>query len=209
MTSGSTATDHSVGPRLQPAERRAHLLGVAQTIVEEEGTGSLNMEHVAERAGVSRGLVYAYFENRAGLVRALWDEIETTWGGDPLPPIGDVPTDSLRALFEARLVANTVWYFDMIERGGVLFHRLMSEPVLEDSVESLRRRVHGDNVAWWAELVEAIGVDHDRAVVWSTLFNGVSEVLWELIARRRIDRGIVEDVFVTSARAALDELLTE
>lgn len=165
------------------------------------------MEHVAEGAGVSRGLVYAYFENRAGLLRALWSEVETTWGGDRMPPVGDVPSDSLRELFEARLVANTVWYFDMIEQGGVLFHRLMSEPVLEESVEALRERVQTDNVAWWAELVEAIGVEADRALVWSTLFNGVSDVLWELIARRQVERRIVEDVFFRSARAALDELL--
>lgn len=165
------------------------------------------MEYVAERADVSRGLVYAYFGNRTGLLRALWAEVESTWGGDPLPRLDAVAPGMYRELFETRLEANTIWYFDMIERSGLLFHRLMFEPVIEDSIEVLRKRIHDDNVAWWAELIVLMGVDEERALVWSTLFNGASEMLWELIALQRAERRIVEEVFFSSAYAAFDELL--
>lgn len=207
MARPGTDATKTVGARLSPAARRAHLLDVARSIVETAGTGALTMESVAEQADVSRGLVYAYFDNRSGLLHALWAEVESTWGGDPLPPLDRTPPESYRELFEARLEANTIWYFDMIERSGLLFHRFKSEPVLEESVEALRKRIHADNVEWWAELIGSMGVDAERALVFSTLFNGASEMLWELIALRRADRAVIEEVFFASAYAALDDLL--
>lgn len=198
----------AVGPRLPPDERRRHLLDVAGAIVTEDGTDSLTMEHVAERAGVSRALVYTYFGNRAGLVRELWAEVADQWGGDPMPAIPlDATPRLLQALFDERLETTTRWYVDMIERGGVLLHRLASDPDLDDTAGRFRERLREVNVAWWAQLCERLGVPEAEATVFSTMFNGATASLWGLVVDGTVDRCVVERVFVDSARATFADLL--
>ena len=140
--------------------------------------------------------------------RALWDEVAALWDVDAMPPVEEVLREaSPRDVFDERLVANTRWYFDQIEQGGLLFYRLLSEPHLETSVEILRKRVHSDNVAWWARLLETMGMDQERALVYSSLFNGASQTMWELIAKGEADRAVIEEVFFLSSRVTLDRLL--
>ncbi len=207
-TSPPDSNPERVGPRLAPDDRRRHLLDTARAIVESDGAAALTMEAVAHAAGVSRALLYTYFDNRAGLLRALWDEVAALWDVDAMPPVEEVLREaSPRDVFEERLVANTRWYFDQIEQGGLLFYRLLSEPHLETSVEILRKRVHSDNVAWWARLLETMGIDQERALVYSSLFNGASQTMWELIAKGEADRAVIEEVFFLSSRVTLDRLL--
>lgn len=166
------------------------------------------MEAVAKEAGVSRALVYTYFDNRNGLIRALWDELSDIWGVEPMPPVATmIEGVSPRELFEQRLVDNTRWFFDQIEVRGLLYYRLLSEPHLETSIETFRVRIHDTNVQWWADLLVSMGIDVDRALVYSSIFNNASEMLWTLVARGDVDRDIIEEVVLSSARAALDALL--
>ena len=169
------------------------------------------MEQVAEAAGVSRPLVYSYFDNRAGLLRALWDDVEQVWGsGIPITPEELVAASSSpRDAYERRLMRSVRWYLDQIDRGGLLFHRLVTEPNLEASVDSLRQRIREDNVRWWARLVELQGVEPDRALAFSAIFNGAIESLWPLVVRRNLSRATVEAVFVDSTLAALDRLVAD
>lgn len=205
-----TGTCLTTGPRLAPAERRRHLIDTARAIVIDDGTAALTMERLATRAGVSRGLAYTYFGNRAGLVRELWADVAHEWAGDPMPEIpSDATHDELRRLFDERLDVTTAWYVDMIERGGVLLHRLMADPDLDESARSFRRRLGGVNVAWWAQLAERLGVPEAEATVFSTMFNGATSALWELVAERVVDRDVVERVFVAGVRAAFADLLAK
>src|SRR6478609_2361556 len=59
--------------RLSAPERREHLLDVAAALVVEQGVDALTMEGVASRAGVSKGLGYAYFSNSDDLVVELFE----------------------------------------------------------------------------------------------------------------------------------------
>lgn len=198
----------TVGARLSPDDRRRHLLEVARVIVEKNGVGALSMESVAAEAGVSRGLVYTYFSNRTGLVDALWHEIEPLWNVEAMPPHEQLlGSRSLRELFDDRVVSNTRWFFDQVESCGLLFHRLQSEPVLESSIAEVRKRVEQDNIEWWARLVEAMGVEKERALVFSALVNAPSHVMWSLIARGQASREAIETVFFLTCRAGLDQLL--
>lgn len=208
MGSSQATMPGPVGARLSPVDRRRHLIAVARAIVEQRGTAALSMETVANEAGVSRALVYTYFDNRAGLIGALWDELADIWAVEPMPPVAAMIEDvSPRELFEQRLIENTRWLFDQIEVRGLLYHRLMSEPQLESSIEAFRTRIHDANLHWWADLVVAMGIDADRSLVYSSIFNSASEMLWSLVARSDVDREIIEEVVLTSARAALDALL--
>jgi AcrR family transcriptional regulator len=58
--------------RLTAEERRAALLAVAKELVVGDGPEAVTMGSVAERAGVTRALVYKHFDNRDDVLEALY-----------------------------------------------------------------------------------------------------------------------------------------
>lgn len=58
--------------RLPPEARREQLLQAAAIVLARGGFDEFSFEEVAEEAGVSRGLVYNYFNHRGELLAALY-----------------------------------------------------------------------------------------------------------------------------------------
>ena len=68
--------------RLAPEDRRQAILEAAVEAFDDVDPDQVNLEAVAERAGVSRALLYTYFENRQGLVRAVFELVLADLGGE-------------------------------------------------------------------------------------------------------------------------------
>jgi AcrR family transcriptional regulator len=64
------------GKRLPKAARREQLLATAMNIVREHGADALTLGFLAERAGVSKPVAYEHFGTRAGLLIALYRQID-------------------------------------------------------------------------------------------------------------------------------------
>mgnify|MGYP003576534099 FL=1 len=62
--------------KLTKAERRKQLLETAHEIVRDGGTDALTLGYLGERAGVTKPIAYEHFETRAGLLVALYQEID-------------------------------------------------------------------------------------------------------------------------------------
>ncbi|MBL4907327.1 MAG: TetR/AcrR family transcriptional regulator, partial [Sneathiella sp.] len=73
LTKQMTETKIKKRRRRSAKETRAHLLEVAATEL-IENVGALEMTTLAKRAGLSEGLAYHYFKNRAGVIAAVVDE---------------------------------------------------------------------------------------------------------------------------------------
>jgi AcrR family transcriptional regulator len=58
--------------RLDPEVRREQILDAAELVLSAREDGDITFEQVAEAAGVSRGLVYNYFGDKAGLLAAVY-----------------------------------------------------------------------------------------------------------------------------------------
>lgn len=81
----------AVGPRLEPDARRAHLLAVGAAVFGSKAYDEVQIDQIAQQAGVSRGLLYHYFPNKrsffAAIVQLGYDEILEVTRPDPaLPP---------------------------------------------------------------------------------------------------------------------------
>ena len=61
------------GGRLARPDRRDTLLDAAAELIETMSLEDVSMESVAERAGVSRPLVYKHFANRQDLLSSLYE----------------------------------------------------------------------------------------------------------------------------------------
>src|SRR5690349_2922134 len=60
--------------RLSPAERRTQLLAVAARLFAARPYDEVLMEDIAERAGVSRALLYRHFPGKRDLFAALYKQ---------------------------------------------------------------------------------------------------------------------------------------
>jgi AcrR family transcriptional regulator len=92
-------------PRLPRAERRVQLLDVSRGVFAERGFEAATLEEIAERAGVSRPIVYGHFGDKQHLFEAVVDaEIARVEAavGDAIAAPGaprDVLERGLRAFF--------------------------------------------------------------------------------------------------------------
>ncbi|MET0312158.1 MAG: TetR/AcrR family transcriptional regulator [Burkholderiaceae bacterium] len=62
--------------RLSKDERHRQLLDVAWDVVRREGTDALTLGYLAQRAGVTKPVVYDHFGTRPGLLAALYQEFD-------------------------------------------------------------------------------------------------------------------------------------
>ncbi|WP_185640428.1 TetR/AcrR family transcriptional regulator [Burkholderia stagnalis] len=63
-----------------PEQVRARLLVAASEIVTEHGVQALTLEAVAKRANVTKGALQYHFENKQGLLDALFEQTTTRFG---------------------------------------------------------------------------------------------------------------------------------
>jgi AcrR family transcriptional regulator len=86
--------------RLAPERRRAEIVEAASTIFRGRDPTTVRFEEVADAAGVSRSLVYAYFGDRGGLLAAVYLHSLAGLDEDLSSLLDNVPVDEsrLRAL---------------------------------------------------------------------------------------------------------------
>src|SRR3546814_11709245 len=73
---GNKASMEDAKRKLPKAERREQLLETAMTIVREQGTDAMTLGYLAERALVSKPVVYDHFGTRSGMLIALYGRID-------------------------------------------------------------------------------------------------------------------------------------
>ncbi|WP_432217068.1 TetR/AcrR family transcriptional regulator [Pseudomonas kribbensis] len=74
----TTEIPESVQPRrrLSREDRQRQLLDMAWQLIREEGTDALTLGYLAEKAGVTKPVVYDHFTTRAGLLAALYQDFD-------------------------------------------------------------------------------------------------------------------------------------
>lgn len=62
--------------RLSRQDRQRQLLDMAWQLIREEGTDALTLGYLAEKAGVTKPVVYDHFTTRSGLLAALYQDFD-------------------------------------------------------------------------------------------------------------------------------------
>ena len=113
--------DQPVRRRLGVDERRAQLLQIGCELFATTPYDEVWIEHVAARAGVSRGLLYHYFGSKRGFLHAVVRHetaaIFAATGPDPGKPAAERLTDSLDA-YLAYAVAHPHGYRTLFRGAG-------------------------------------------------------------------------------------------
>ena len=117
-------------------EKRSLILGVALELFAEEGYHNASISMIAERAGISKGLMYNYFESKEDLIRTIIIEGLDRLGAllDPNRD-GTITREEMRLFIEQsfEMMGNDThfWtlYFSLMTQSQVL--KLVSEKLEE------------------------------------------------------------------------------
>jgi AcrR family transcriptional regulator len=190
-TANSEQADSVRTGRVPKEERRRQLLRVAAEILTAQGIEYVQITEVAERAGVSRPLVYRLFPTRRALVEALLEDFSSQLSTRFSQALVSSLPGSLPQITEAFVKASC----DAIEAHGVGPWLLLDARGTDPELGRLGRTILAQLLKpWQKQLAELTGLPPRRAV----------NLMWVVVAagRAALD-GWIEGA--VSRRAAIED----
>src|SRR5262249_56909061 len=170
VTSGTQATSRPV--RLPRSARRKQLLAAAQQVFVAQGYHAAAMDDIAERAGVSKPVLYQHFPGKLDLYLALLE----THASELVQGIRDAMANTTD---NADRVHNAVSaYFDFVDSEGEAFRLvfetdLRNEPSVRALVDGMSSQI---NDAITDTIAADTGLTRERARLLSVGLTGMSEI---------------------------------
>ena len=113
--------------RFSPEVRRSMILDEAAGIINREGMANLSLERIANSAGVSKSLIYNYFDSLNALLKELLDRELAGQRPSQLAAAKSATT------FEELIRNITHAYLSYIHEHGLIIERLLAEPSISGS----------------------------------------------------------------------------
>jgi AcrR family transcriptional regulator len=172
MTETAQSAPAGRGVRLPRTARRAQLLAAAQDVFVTNGYHAAAMDEIAERAGVSKPVLYQHFPGKLELYMALLESHVDDMVSRVRAAIASSTDNKLRV--RAAVAA----FYDFVDGEGQAFRMvfesdLRSEPAVQEAVE----RATTDSVDAITETITAdAGLDPERARLLAVGLVGLSQV---------------------------------
>jgi len=184
--------------RLQTDERRLQLLELGIQLFSTRRYEDISIEDVAEAAGISKGLLYHYFQNKREFyvetVRAASVKLRQLTEPDPgLPPHSRLP-----AAIDAHL--------NYVQEHGPVYTAIYRSGVTIDPEVSAILEEHRDVVMSW--ILKSYGISKPRPVMRSALrawFGMVEAASLDWIERQELDRDTLRELLLAGYVAALSK----
>jgi AcrR family transcriptional regulator len=193
----STAASNRRTSRLPRGARRLQLLRAAQDVFVAQGFHAAAMDDIADRAGVSKPVLYQHFPGKRELYLALLEEHVSVLADRVAEAMGR--TDDNRERVDAAVGA----YFEFIDSEGEAFRLVFESDLRNDAdVRAIVDRGTGVCVEAIAEVIAAdTGADPERALLLAAALTGLSETSarWWLPRKGTVSRD--EAVALISALA--------
>jgi AcrR family transcriptional regulator len=179
--------------RMSPADRREELIRLGRELFAEEPYDALSVEDIAAAAGISKGLLYHYFETKrdfyVAVVRSAADEIRELTVPDPSLP--------LRQQLKMSIVSYLDYAEDHIEGVRAVFEGgVGSDPEFRRITEQLRS-------VYIRRILRGLGVQRPSAALRIALRGWMGYI--EAASLEWLERGgIGRDEFVESVVRTLE-----
>jgi AcrR family transcriptional regulator len=170
---------------LWAADRRQQLLRTAAELLESHGVDGVRIPDVAERAGVSRAVVYRFFPNRQAILLDLIEE----FGRVVQERVEDALTESGLDDVEALLGRIFSGICDTVSEQGAGVWRLLNSAGPDPEIESVAQKVRTEITLPWFPRVESVthAPGHEAVVVTSMIASTIPAVV-ELWLAGQVDR---------------------
>ena len=193
----ATPQARTAGTRLPRPARRRQLLGAAQEVFVAQGYHAAAMDEIAERAGVSKPVLYQHFPGKLDLYLALLDESV------------EALTETIRTALASttdnkqRVSATFQAFFDFVSGAGEAFRLvfqsdLRNEPAVRDRLDATMR-VHAEMIS---EIIrEDAGIGDAEAHLLGIGLVGMAQVsaTYWLSTGRAIPKGVAEELMARLA----------
>jgi AcrR family transcriptional regulator len=181
----------AIGPRVPTEARRRQLLAEAAQLLTEHGIDRVQITEVAERAGVSRPLVYRLFPTRQALVRAVLEDFAAFINQRFTQARAHYEAHDMHALAIAFVEASC----EAIEQKGAGPWLLLDPRGADPEMGRLGRAIFIELLdPWQHQLATFLGVPQRRA----------SHLLWIIVAAGRACLAGWIDGTATRAQAVSD-----
>jgi len=177
--------------RMSTEARRDHLLAFGRAHFAAHAYDTMTMDAIAERAGVSKGLLYHYFGGQRGFymetVRAVTDEVTTVIE----PPTGVSFEEAFRAMVTSFVgyVQNNGPIYQALVRGG-----LGSDAEVNALLDRVRVQTHDI-------IVERLGIASPSSLTQIAIYGWVSFVenaAAEWVECQDVSTEVLIDLFVSA-----------
>jgi AcrR family transcriptional regulator len=179
-------TNETPRSRLPRTERRAQLLTAAREVFVSKGYYAAAVEDIAERAGVTKPVVYQHFPGKLELYVALLEASAQALQEAVRAALGSTPEN--RSRVEATMTA----YFAFVEDDGGAFRLvfesdLVHEPAVRERVEAAQ---HECAVLISDVIAEDAGLSVEQSMLLAVALTGMAQVSarWWLQTRAEIPR---------------------
>lgn len=160
------------GSRLPRLARRAQLLGAAQEVFVAQGYHSAAMDDIAERAGVSKPVLYQHFPGKLDLYLALIDQHAEALVAAVRGALASTTENKQRVL------ATMDAYFHYVDGEGEAFRLVFESDLISE--EAVRDRVDRANhecaLAISEVIVEDAGLSQAEAMLLAVGLSGMAQV---------------------------------
>ena len=161
------------GQRMPRSERRAQLLEAAQTVFVAHGYHAAAMDEIADRAGVSKPVLYQHFPGKLDLYLALLDQHCATLERLVREAMSQSPEDN-----HHRVRATVAAYFDFVNREGAAFRMVFESDLTSEP--QVRSRLDALEFACAEAIAEVVaddtGLDDERSLLIGTALAGMAQV---------------------------------
>ena len=179
--SADSRPDATRGQRLPRSARRAQLLEAAQAAFVENGYHAAAMDDIAERAGVSKPVLYQHVPGKLELYLALLDSHTDILEGLVREALAST-TDN-----KERVYAAIAAYFDFVSRDGAAFRLIFESDLTNES--AVRNRLDTIGLICAEAVAEVIAEDTDMPEAEASLLGMALTGLAQVSARHWLAQG--------------------
>ena len=132
----------------------------AVELFNEQGTGAISMNHIAEAASISPGNLYYHFKNKEEIIRTILDQMILDWNvlyQSPSPETFDI--DALRQFLKQSFTL--VWKYRFFYRELVVL--LRKDDLLRQRYEAIQQQRLADQNAFLQQMIKLNGMNKDTA----------------------------------------------
>jgi TetR/AcrR family transcriptional regulator, fatty acid biosynthesis regulator len=186
----ATSPIETIRRRMSPQDRAQLILDATARVIVEEGVSAVSMERVGREAGVSKPLVYAYFDNRANLLAQLL--IREFPAFQPV----DNSVDEDESV-EALVRRTTLEFIDRYIAKGVLIQRLLHEPQVAENVADLQKENRKATATYFGnKMSAAFGVPFAVGPVAADILMGITGAAARMLQQDASDHDHIVDITV-------------
>lgn len=169
----ATVQEAPARKRMRREDRTRQLLEVAEAVFAERGIAAASMEDIADRAGVTKPVLYDHFGSKDGLLAAVIERAGAELGANVEGAVSGAQ-DADEALAKGLRA-----YFEFMKKHRAAWLALLNESAAQSAGAAALERIRGDRARFIAVLIaaEVPGSDMTRAMTYAQAVIGACERL--------------------------------